>query len=249
LAFRSHYGFDAFYCQPGVGGAHEKGGVEGEGGRFRRNHCVPMPVVDSISELNDLIAAADAIDDHRRIANRATTVGRDYLLEKPRLRPLPTAEFPTWLTLEPRVDRYARITVRQCQYSVPAKLIGRRVRVRLGATTVTVFDARIQVARHERITIRGEQSLNLDHYLEVLQRKPGAMPGATALAQARKDGTFTQAHEAFWAAARRQVGDAKGTPRAGRSSVVAPASAGHRCDRRHHCSVADRVGQSRCRRG
>jgi hypothetical protein len=94
---------------------------------------------------------------------------------------------------------------------VPAKLIGRRVRVRLGATTVTVFDARIQVARHERITIRGEQSLNLDHYLEVLQRKPGAMPGATALAQARKDGTFTQAHEAFWAAARRQVGDAKGT--------------------------------------
>jgi hypothetical protein len=100
LAFRSHYGFDAFYCQPGVGGAHEKGGVEGEGGRFRRNHCVPMPVVDSISELNDLIAAADAIDDHRRIANRATTVGRDYLIEKPRLRPLPTAEFPTWLTLE-----------------------------------------------------------------------------------------------------------------------------------------------------
>jgi hypothetical protein len=90
-------------------------------------------------------------------------------------------------------------------------LIGRRVRVHLGATTVTVFDARIEVARHERITIRGEQSLNLDHYLEVLQRKPGAMPGATALAQARKDGTFTPAHEAFWAAARRQLSDAKGT--------------------------------------
>ncbi len=35
VAFRSHYGFDAFYCQPGVDGAHEKGGVEGEGGRFR----------------------------------------------------------------------------------------------------------------------------------------------------------------------------------------------------------------------
>jgi hypothetical protein len=30
VAFRSHYGFDAFYCQPGVEGAHEKGGVEGE---------------------------------------------------------------------------------------------------------------------------------------------------------------------------------------------------------------------------
>ena len=41
VAFRSHHGFEAFYCHPGVEGAHEKGGVEGEGGRFRRNHLVP----------------------------------------------------------------------------------------------------------------------------------------------------------------------------------------------------------------
>jgi transposase len=38
VAFRSHYGFDAFYCLPGIEGAHEKGGVEQEGGRFRRTH-------------------------------------------------------------------------------------------------------------------------------------------------------------------------------------------------------------------
>jgi transposase len=211
VAFRSHYGFDAFYCQPGVDDAHEKGGVEGEGGRFRRNHCVPMPVVDSIAELNQLLAAADAKDDHRRIVNRSSTVGGDYLRERGLLRPLPTAEFPTWLTLEPRVDRYARIIVRQCQYSVPAKLIGRRVRVRLGASTVIAFDGRVEVAKHERITVRGEQSLNLDHYLEVLQRKPGALPGATALAQARAAGVFTQAHEAFWVSARKKLGDSGGT--------------------------------------
>ena len=47
VAFRSTYGFDAFYCQPGHEGSHEKGGVEGEGGRFRRNRCVPMPRVES----------------------------------------------------------------------------------------------------------------------------------------------------------------------------------------------------------
>jgi hypothetical protein len=61
---------DASYCQPGVDGAHEKGGVEGEGGRFRRNHCVPMPTVDSIAQLNELLAAADAKDDYRRIGYR-----------------------------------------------------------------------------------------------------------------------------------------------------------------------------------
>jgi transposase len=34
VAFRSHFGFDPFYCQPGHEGSHEKGGVEGEGGRY-----------------------------------------------------------------------------------------------------------------------------------------------------------------------------------------------------------------------
>lgn len=71
-------------------------------------------------------------------------------------------------------------------------------RVRLGACTVTVLDGTKQVARHERITVRGEQALNLDLYLEVLARKPGA----TALVQARASGSFTQAHDAFWSAAR-----------------------------------------------
>jgi transposase len=211
IAFRSHYGFGAFYCQPGPQGAHEKGGVEGEGGRFRRTHCVPMPAVGSIEELNALLAAADVKDDHRRIANRVMTVGHDYMLERDLLRPLPAEAFPTWLTLTPRVDRYSRIMVRQCQYSVPARLIGHRVRVRLGASQLVVFDGRAEAARHERSTARGGQVLVLDHYLEVVHRKPGALPGATALAQARAAGTFTPAHDAFWAAARKALGDSTGT--------------------------------------
>ncbi len=85
--FRSHFGFDAFYCHPGVEGAHQKGAVEGEGGRFRRTHCVPMPVVDSIAELNELLAKADATDDYCRIGNRVQTVGHDGQLERTSLRP------------------------------------------------------------------------------------------------------------------------------------------------------------------
>ena len=44
-ALRSHYGFDSFFCLPGIEGAHEKGGVEGEIGRFRRRFMVPVPKV------------------------------------------------------------------------------------------------------------------------------------------------------------------------------------------------------------
>ncbi len=211
ITFRSHYGFEAWYCQPGHDGSHEKGGVEGEGGRFRRNHCVPMPVIDSIDELNALLAAADEADDHRRIANRANTVGQDWQVEKTLLRPLPSEPFDTTLTLTPRVDRYAQVMVRCNQYSVPARFIGHRLRVKLSASAVTVYDRSTVVARHRRAVGKGTKVLDLDHYLEILARKPGALPGATALAQARAAKVFTAEHEAWWAAARKAHGDAAGT--------------------------------------
>lgn len=124
VAFRSHYGFEAFYCQPGKDGAHEKGGVEGEGGRFRRNHLVPVPKVGTLAELNARLAGADAGDEARRIGNRVMPVGHDFVLEQRMLTPLPGEPFATAVTLRPRVDRYGRVTVRQCLYSVPARLTG-----------------------------------------------------------------------------------------------------------------------------
>jgi Mu transposase, C-terminal domain len=211
VAFRSHYGFDAFYCRPGHEGSHEKGGVEGEGGRFRRNHCVPMPVVDSIEELNALLEAADDADDARRIGNRAMSVGHDWAFERQLLRVLPAEPFDTAITLTPRVDRYAQVMVRSNHYSVPARFIGHRLRVKLSASMVTVYDRTTVVARHQRAVGRGGKVLDLDHYLEILLRKPGALPGATALVQARAAGVFTPTHEAFWVAARKALGDSAGT--------------------------------------
>ena len=211
IAFRSHYGFEAWYCQPGHEGSHEKGGVEGEGGRFRRNHCVPMPVVDSIEELNALLEAADDADDARRVGNRATSVGQDWAFEKTLLRPLPAESFDTALTLTPRVDRYAQVMVRCNQYSVPARFIGHRLRVKLSASAVIVYDRNTVVAQHQRAVGKGAKVLDLDHYLEILLRKPGALPGATALAQARASKVFTAEHESFWGAARKAHGDAMGT--------------------------------------
>lgn len=211
VLFRSFYGFDPFYCQPGVKGAHEKGGVEGEIGRFRRTWLTPMPEVDSLSELNDYIRRCEAREDHRRVTGRLHTVGQDFQTEREHLAALPAERFDPGLVLHPRVDRSALITARSAKYSVPARLIGRKVRVSLRASELVVFDGRTIAARHERVTTRNGQSINLDHYLEVLHCKPGALPGSTALAQARAAGTFTAAHEAFWQQARRVDGDAGGT--------------------------------------
>ncbi|MGH3122517.1 MAG: IS21 family transposase [Streptosporangiaceae bacterium] len=211
LAFRSFYGFSAFYCAPGVDGAHEKGGVEGEIGRFRRRWLVPVPVVASLADLNARLAEADVAEDARHVALRPATVGQDFAAEAPKLQPLPGDAFDTATVLWPRVDRYARISIGKCRYSVPARLIGTRIRVALSANELVVLDGGRKVAVHPRLTASGAEHLDLDHYLEILARKPGALPGAAALAQARADGTFTAAHDAFWAAARGKHGDGAGT--------------------------------------
>ncbi|MCH6471189.1 IS21 family transposase [Sinomonas terrae] len=211
ILFRSTAGFDPFYCIPGVEGAHEKGGVEGEVGWFRRRRLTPVPEVSSLAELNERIREWEAQDLNRKITGRPRTIGEDFEAERPFLAPLPAERFDPGLPLYPRVDRSALITVRQAKYSVPARLIGRKVRVSLRATELVVFDGRTQVARHERVVERYGQSVQLDHYLEVLARKPGALPGSTALARARESGTFTSAHEAFWAESRKVNGDAAGT--------------------------------------
>jgi transposase len=210
-AFRSHHALEAFYCQPGIEGAHEKGGVEGDIGWFRRNHLVPVPEVDSIDELNVMIEQWDADDDARRIGIRPHTVGQAFAIEAPLLKPLPEERFETGRWFTPRVDRFAQVTVRTNRYSVPARLIGRQVRVLLHASHLLVFDGQAQVARHERLPGKGETRLDLDHYLEALIRKPGALPGATALEQARAAGKFTPVHDAWWAAACKAHGDTAGT--------------------------------------
>lgn len=211
VLFRSHYGFDPFYCQPGIAGAHEKGGVEGEVGWFRRNRLSPMPAAESLDQLNDRIRAWEAQDDSRRINERIRTIGQDFAHEQPLLAPLPRDVFDPGLVLTPRVDRSSMITVRMVKYSVPERFIGRKVRVSLRASEVLVFDGLAVAARHQRIVAKSGQSVQLDHYLEVLKTKPGALPGSTALARARDSGAFTSAHEAFWAASRRVNGDADGT--------------------------------------
>jgi hypothetical protein len=185
--------------------------VEGEIGRFRRRHLVPVPKVATLAGLNEHIAVADFVDDARVITGRPITIGAAFAAEREALMALPVEEFDPARLLTARVDKRSRICVRQCYYSVPARYVARRLVVRLSARTVQVFDGPKRVAAHERAFGRYVEVLALDHYLEVLKTKPGALPGATALAQAKAAGTFTHTHQRYWDAVRRARGDGAGT--------------------------------------
>jgi hypothetical protein len=170
-AFRSHLSVDAFSCQPGLQGAHEKGGVEGQIGWFRRNHLVPVPEVDSFEQLNAMVDAWDTADEAQRIGSRARTIGEMFAIEQPLLAPLPVEPFETGTWLGPRVDRYSQVAVRMNRYSVPVRLVGRQVRVHLHASHLVVYDDRTEVARHERLMAKGHTRLDLGHYVAAVTRR------------------------------------------------------------------------------
>jgi transposase len=197
IAMRSHYLFDSIFTTPGIEGAHQKGGVENEVGRFRRNHLVPVPAVGSIAQLNRLIVDRCGRDLGRRIDGRPGTVGEQLAVERPLLRviadPFDAAELTTV-----RVDAKALVTVRQNRYSVPVSLAGLRVTAQVGASEVRVFHRDREVARHERLHGKYGTRAVLDHYLELLARKPGGLARSLPLAQERDRGHWPQAFDDLW---------------------------------------------------
>jgi transposase len=200
VALRSHYLFASVFTRPGIEGAHEKGGVEGEVGRFRRNQLVPVPAVASMAELNALILAGCERDLQRRIVGRTVTVGEAWAQERPLLRVLPADRFDAAETASPRVDAKSLVTVRQNRYSVPVSFAGLRVNVRIGAREITVsHDGRL-IARHQRLQGRFGTSAQLDHYLELLERKPGGLEHSLPLRQERERGAWPACFDELWAA-------------------------------------------------
>jgi transposase len=196
IAFRSHWQFRAAFCTPAE--AHEKGGVEGEAGYFRRNHWVPVPQAADLTALNAQLLAGCEQDEARLIAGRTQRVGEALAIEREHLRPLVPERFDLQEVTFPRVDGRGCVRVKTNAYSVPAA-IGTEVEAKLGPAYVDLWVHGTRVAQHERSYGRFQAVLNLEHYLDVLERKPGALVGSAPLAQWRARGLWPASYDALWA--------------------------------------------------
>jgi hypothetical protein len=136
VAFRSHWGFAAEFCTPGEG--HEKGGVEGEGGYFRRNHLVPVPQASSWEELNDFLLEASKKDEQRIIAGRTQTVGAGMHLEREHLRVLAEEGFDLAAVHFPHVNASGCVRVLTNFYSVPLP-VGLEVQAKVHSAYVEIW--------------------------------------------------------------------------------------------------------------
>jgi transposase len=208
IAFRSHWRFEAEFCSPAE--AHEKGGVEGEAGYFRRNHWVPVPAVGDLKELNEHLLEESRRDEQRRIAGRDQTVGADLLIEREHLLALAEERFDLAQVSFPVVNGLGCAKVLTNFYSVPLPA-GTQVQAKAYASTVEVWQAGQCVARHERCYRRQQQILDLAHYLDILHRKPGAFAGSKPLEQRRQAGLWPPSFDRIWQALMERHGKQSGT--------------------------------------
>jgi len=105
--------------------------------------------------------------------------------ERSSLLPLATEGFPYAEVIYPLiVDGHGRVKVKTNWYSAPLSP-GWRTTAVVGPSEIEIRHDNQCAARHPRCYGRGHQILNLEHYLDVLEKKPGAMAGSTPLQQWR----------------------------------------------------------------
>ena len=94
--------------------------------------------------------------------------------ELPRLGRLPERRRESCKRLSVRVDRGSLIHVDRNTYSVPSRLIGEKVEVRLYVEQVEVWYAQRKVEHFPRLRGRQKYAINYRHLIDWLVRKPGA---------------------------------------------------------------------------
>ncbi|MCA1759823.1 MAG: IS21 family transposase [Bacteroidales bacterium] len=80
-----------------------------------------------------------------------------------------------------RVDKYATVSYCTNRYSVSEKLVGCFVDVKIFSSTIEAYFENKQVASHQRDYGKHQWVIDIEHYLDTLRQKPGALGGSVAL--------------------------------------------------------------------
>jgi len=173
LALCEHYGFSSTYCNLASG--NEKGSVENAVGYCRRNYLPGCPSYDSFDMVNEYLEQRCldhlATGAHSRSGENAQTVLEEIANNLKPLMPI-----RKWSKRDTRVvNRYQMVEVHSHFYSVPEKFVDKYVRVAIGACEIAIYNKDELIHEHVRVFTPGEDSLLLDHYLDQLRKKPGAL--------------------------------------------------------------------------
>lgn len=118
-------------------------------------------------------------------------------IERSRLRPLPAAQVPDYLSYRAAVSKWSTIRVSNRTYTVPPRLIGQKVEARLYADHLDVHYKGRFVERIQRATGSQRARVNYRHVIGSLVKKPGAFARYRWRDQLFPTLTFRRAYDAL----------------------------------------------------
>ena len=168
-ALLEHYGLRSTRINPGQ--SHENGIAEHA--HYRLKDAIDQALM--LRGSRDFHTTDDYADFVRQMVERRNRLVEGKLeQEMPCLGPLPPAPVPEYANYQSKVRRWCTIQVAGHSYSVPSRLIGKEVQIRLYADWVEVYYKGHLVERMERVRGEGEANVNYRHVIGSLVRKPGA---------------------------------------------------------------------------
>jgi transposase len=172
----AHYLFDADFCN--VASGWEKGVVEKDVQDSRRRIWIEArdERFASFDELNAWLSqrCRHLWQEVRHPEHAQFTIAEMLEHEQTSLMPMPVP-FDGYVEKPARVSSTCLVAVARNRYSVPCELAGQMVSVHLYPTTVTIVAGDAVVATHARLRDQGQTSYDWQHYIPLLQRKPGAL--------------------------------------------------------------------------
>jgi transposase len=175
-AMCAHYLFDADFCN--VASGWEKGRVEKNVQDSRRRVWIEASRqrFGSFDELNAWLGARCRAlwQEIRHPEHGQFSVAEMLEHELAHLMPMPEP-FDGYVENPARVSSTCLVTALRNRYSVPCELAGQMVSTRLYPTRVVVVADDKVVASHVRLSDRGQTSYDWQHYIPLVQRKPGVL--------------------------------------------------------------------------
>lgn len=168
-ALLEHYGMRASRNHPGV--SHQNGDVESAHRQFKRALDQALRLRGH-RNFSDRAAYERYLDELAR--QRNLTRSARFEQERALLAPLPAEPPFVMRELSVRVNRFSLIRVLANVYSVPSRLIGAKVKVRVHAERLEVYHGTVHVLTLSRLIGRDRSRIDYRHVIWSLVRKPGA---------------------------------------------------------------------------
>ena len=184
IELQSHYGFKAVYCNKAAG--WEKGSVEGGVGYCRRNFLPGIKSFANIEEDNSYLEEKSFNDISTRTHYRTGRPLIELLGEVTKALPSFKSNGQDWGHWHIRkVNKFQYVTYKTYRYSVPIRYVGEKVKVFATIRHIKIYENDQLICTHDRLYLSQDSSLKLNHYLEQLQAKPGALSHARVLKQCK----------------------------------------------------------------